>query len=319
MYKVSIIIPVFNSKEYLSTCIESVIDQTFTNWELILVDDGSTDGSSEVCDAYSKLEARIKVYHQHNQGVSCARNKGIIESKGDFILFIDSDDFIERNYISSFYDIQRLTGADWVIQGYKGGGDLPNVCVVREDFEKLISIYQLTNRKGCCLKLFKRKLLIDNEIRFNNGICIGEDFIFNLSYLLTTNKVVMSNIKLYNRTIRCNSLSRSTHTTEVAFGAYNAFILIAEKVIHELHLTSKAKEILLSESILYTDSILNSIAHIQSKKERFDNYKRLNLDVYATHKESHTFAENILVKLICHKQFKIYDFLTQFFSNYDKF
>ncbi len=99
MPKISVIVPVYNVEKYLSRCIDSILNQTFTDFELILVDDGSTDNSGDICDIYSQKNSRIIVIHQSNQGVSAARNQGIISAKGGYITFIDSDDWISSRLL----------------------------------------------------------------------------------------------------------------------------------------------------------------------------------------------------------------------------
>ena len=97
--KISIVIPVFNASQYIAETVESVISQTYTNWELILVNDGSLDDSGIICDRLSEKDERIRVFHQENSGVSTARNKGIELAKGEWIVFIDSDDYVDRNML----------------------------------------------------------------------------------------------------------------------------------------------------------------------------------------------------------------------------
>lgn len=102
-FKISVIVPVYNVEKYLSRCIDSILSQTFTDFELLLVDDGSTDKSGEICDEYAKTDARIKVFHTENRGVSAARNLGIKEASADWISFVDSDDWVEDKYLSDLY------------------------------------------------------------------------------------------------------------------------------------------------------------------------------------------------------------------------
>ena len=109
---ISIIIPVYNVEQYLSRCIDSVINQTYKNLEIILIDDGSTDDSGEICDEYALKDNRIKVMHKQNGGVSSARNEGLDISKGNYIGFIDSDDFIEKDMYEFLYDLLTKNNCD---------------------------------------------------------------------------------------------------------------------------------------------------------------------------------------------------------------
>ena len=118
MIKLSIIMPVYNVKNYIRKCIESVLEQKFIDYELILVDDGSNDGSGVICDEYSKKDKRIIVIHQKNKGLSGARNSGINIAKGEFIGFIDSDDWIHKNMYYDLVNIAIKEKSDIVQCGY---------------------------------------------------------------------------------------------------------------------------------------------------------------------------------------------------------
>lgn len=104
--RISVIVPVYNAENYLNRCIESVLTQTYTDWQMVLVDDGSKDESLKVCQKYADLDSRISVIHQENAGPGIARNTGIAAANGDYIVFIDSDDYIEKEYF------QLLSGHD---------------------------------------------------------------------------------------------------------------------------------------------------------------------------------------------------------------
>ena len=117
MPEFSVIIPVYNVEKYLGKCIDSILAQTFRDYELILIDDGSLDKSGEICEQYAMKDSRIVVVHQKNGGVSAARNTGIDKAQGRYITFIDSDDSVENNYLSSMYTISE--DIDLVIGGIK--------------------------------------------------------------------------------------------------------------------------------------------------------------------------------------------------------
>ena len=114
-FAISIIIPVYNTEKYLRRCIESVLSQSFTDFELILVDDGSKDSSPQICDEYASQDKRVRVIHKVNGGVSAARNDGLDIAKGEYVTFIDSDDWVEREYLQSLYDKRSL---DFVIGNF---------------------------------------------------------------------------------------------------------------------------------------------------------------------------------------------------------
>jgi glycosyltransferase involved in cell wall biosynthesis len=184
---VSIIVPVYNVQDYLEACIQSIIAQNYTDWELILVDDGSTDNSRYICQEYASRDKRIKVATQTNAGPSTARNRGIALSAGKLICFVDSDDTVKPKYLSDM--LQK--DADLVISGrinvYSDG---------REDYDAIdMSKADLCLGKrlayldfGCFChgpyaKLFRADIIKQNSIRFPENLDYGEDLIFNLEYI----------------------------------------------------------------------------------------------------------------------------------------
>ena len=116
---VSVIVPVYNSRNGLTRCLDSIVAQTFQDFECILIDDGSTDGSGSICEKYSINYQNFVFVHKKNGGVSSARNRGLLESKGEYIVFVDSDDFIEPTYLEHLIDTAKMTHADLIIQGFK--------------------------------------------------------------------------------------------------------------------------------------------------------------------------------------------------------
>ena len=124
--KISVIVPVYKAEKYLHRCVDSIIAQTFTDWELLLVDDGSPDKSGEICDGYSRHDGRIMVYHKNNGGVSTARQTGIDKAIGDYTIHVDPDDWIEPTMLEELYHKATDNNADMVICDfvfeYKSGG-----------------------------------------------------------------------------------------------------------------------------------------------------------------------------------------------------
>lgn len=187
MAKVSVIVPVYMAEQYIERCIDSVINQSFQDFELILIDDGSSDNCGNICDEYAKADMRIKVIHQKNKGVSAARNRGLAVATGTYVVFIDSDDWVGRDYLEDLL----LTEADFVSQSF-------SVYNEHEDFirEHRCGTYSTSNIPSNLLSLledgvlgytvskrFTLKLIHDHEIRFNEAIDHTEDTLFILDYL----------------------------------------------------------------------------------------------------------------------------------------
>lgn len=119
MVAISVILPVYNTKRYLHRCLDSLLKQSYRNFEVLLIDDGSTDGCEMICDAYAETDKRVKVFHKENGGLSEARNKGLVECRGEYITFLDSDDYLDERYLERLYKAAKSCKADFVIGQHK--------------------------------------------------------------------------------------------------------------------------------------------------------------------------------------------------------
>lgn len=188
--EISIIIPVYNRDFCLSRCLDSVMYQTFTDWECILIDDGSTDGTLEVCHRYQETDSRFRVYSQPNGGASVARNRGLEFSKGEYVAFIDSDDWIDPDYLQLLYESAR-SGIMPLCGMHVQQGDGRSEYITIQDglflmdnnFAELLTEHLFNGLLGgpVC-KLYDRNIIGTNHIRFLPGINWGEDLIFNYTY-----------------------------------------------------------------------------------------------------------------------------------------
>lgn len=199
----SVIVPVYNAEKYLKKCIESILNQTFTDFELILVNDGSQDRSRDICDEYAKKDSRISVIHKKNSGVSSARNAGIDIAKGEYISFIDSDDYVEKNYLHELYN----TNVDMVIcnmkyinKNFKSHYTLQSEKYGQFNVDKEIIKEIIKNRyiSSACSKSYKREIIEENKIRFNTNISLGEDTMFVVDYIRYIEDIYISNAIVYN-------------------------------------------------------------------------------------------------------------------------
>ena len=208
---VSVSVPVYNAEKFLHYCIDSILNQTFIDFELILVDDGSPDNSGKVCDEYAEKDERVKVIHKQNGGVSSARNAGIEAAKGEYICFVDSDDYLESNYLKELIETKKKypdfdnvwCGFQTVEDYYKNN---KKAYYVEHDndysFSDLSSIMDLCDKWLVQMpwnKLFLTKTIKENNIIFPPELSLGEDYIFNLRYLDCTNgKIAVVNKPLYD-------------------------------------------------------------------------------------------------------------------------
>lgn len=191
---VSVIVPVYNVEKYLSECIQSILDQSYPYFELLLIDDGSTDGSPAICDEFAQMDSRIRVIHKENQGASATRNRGIDEAKGDFIVFVDSDDLIQEKMLQKMVTAMTRYQTDLTICGYERFKDnwkqrrrlSPYSLVILQSKLELASVYKTpdTNMFGVSIwaKMYRADLLRQHNIRFCEDISYEEDCVFNLDY-----------------------------------------------------------------------------------------------------------------------------------------
>lgn len=208
---ISVVIPVYNVENYLSRCIESVLGQTYKNFELILIDDGSKDNCGKICDKYQKEDSRIIVIHKENGGLSDARNCGVSESKGKYITFIDSDDYVERDYLEVLYNAIIMEDSDISICSYQAVYENGKILKQKENFKRILSskealeeiLYQTNFNVSAWAKLYKANLFED--IKYPKGK-IFEDA-FTTYKLIEKSKKISVNLKIcYNYMIRGNSI-----------------------------------------------------------------------------------------------------------------
>lgn len=210
---VSVIVPIYNCARDLPRCIESILRQSYQGIEVILVDDGSMDGSSDICDSYAGHDQRIKVIHTPNRGVSAARNIGLRIAKGDFIVFVDSDDYLEYQAVSVLVAGCERTQADLVVGGFrkvKNGHIISQMCdfeqdrlVDRQGVTEYTLSYLLNPRRHQLLmsswaKLFRSSIVKGNSIWFNEGLRTAEDVAFNFEYLRVSETVCFIKDIVYN-------------------------------------------------------------------------------------------------------------------------
>lgn len=191
MPEVSVIVPVYGVEKYIDKCIKSIIDQSFKAWELILIDDGSPDQSGAICDKYAEKDQRIKVIHSENNGVSHARNIGLDNAKGRYVVFVDSDDWVNPSYLQNL--IERSSADDTVVYGnvINDYSDQRNsvVSFSYEDGQNinldndvdLIVKYRLPENGFPIAKLFSREIIEQYKLRFDETLSYHEDHLFVIS------------------------------------------------------------------------------------------------------------------------------------------
>ncbi|MCB2306817.1 glycosyltransferase family 2 protein [Clostridium estertheticum] len=212
MVKISIIVPIYNGAKYIKECLEMIMDQTFKDFELIIIDDGSTDNSKEMCEEYAKIDSRIKLISKKNGGTWAARNRGIDESIGKYIIFLDCDDWYENNLFEKMYESIKNNDVDLVISGQsnvfvdKNGEIIRKTTVLpkKHNFktkDEILSNYILLREEeiGDTLwnKIYKSEIIKKYNLKFEN-YKRGEDTIFNANYYQHIDKCIVISEALYN-------------------------------------------------------------------------------------------------------------------------
>lgn len=274
--------PVYNVEKYLSECLKSICNQTYKNIEIIVIDDGSTDNSGKICDDFSKNDSRISVVHQQNKGVSYSRNVGLSLANGDYILFVDGDDFVKENMIelmeNAMLDNYQY---DLCVCNY-------NIYDKASNEQKLIKI----NKKDITLKdycnqmlygnsiegfvwnrLYKKELL--EKIKFDEDIFLLEDLVFNVKYLKEINRICYINEPLYFYRIRSNSALHK-EITEKSFNS-----IIAKFYIIKLLEGTKFKKSIYYQkiNILYENEKLKKNFELKKIKINNSKYKYINENI----------------------------------------
>ncbi len=223
---ISIIVPMYNCEKTIDRCVESVLNQTNQNWELLLIDDGSTDKTVEKCNSYISSNDKIRIYEKENGGPSSARNYGIKNVKGDYLVFLDSDDYFDDNHISELQKIINRKNPDAVFCGYKAiyeNGNIAEIVVPKyqkteytgeeviklisrfigysmEDFYSKLNAKEIKQREFAAVWRFcySRKIIKKMNLVFDESVSFGEDIIFNSLYLAFCKRLIVTDITSYN-------------------------------------------------------------------------------------------------------------------------
>lgn len=235
---VSIIIPCYNIAQHLPTCIQSVLLQTFTDFELLLINDGSTDTTLQICEQFAANDSRIKVFTHQNKGVSYTRNRGIKEAKGEYIMFVDGDDYVERDYIEKhLIDLEEncisisgfLNEKNGVItKNYNFKRILAGADVKTIQKNEILQLLKYDALSTPCCKLYDLKLIQQKSILFDEGVTYQEDLLFNIAYFSYFNKYKLINYFGYHYVAYENSSTSRYHVnfdhTQQIFDQLNMFV-----------------------------------------------------------------------------------------------
>lgn len=270
MIKVSVVIPIYNVRDYIEECLKSVVNQTLKDIEIICVNDGTPDDSMKIVQKYAKKDERIIIVNKENGGVSSTRNEGIKRANGELIYFLDSDDYIENNMLEETYRIMKENELDTL---YFDSFCFCDSDDVKETFKKYDAYYErktvyngiydgkmlfkemLKNgeyRASPVLQIIKRKLLLEKNIRFIEGI-IHEDEAFSIEVITNSKRTMHINKKYYNRRVRSDSIMTGSKKTESMHGYFKVLLKLMP------YLYQKEYEEILDSLYSYINILLNNI------------------------------------------------------------
>ena len=280
--KVSIVVPVYNTEKYLKQCIESLINQTLKEIEIIIVDDGSKEECASLCDELASSDKRIKVVHKHNEGLGLARNSGIEVANGEYVGFVDSDDYVDLAMFQSLYSVADKNDADLVISGisFVGGNTFSkdgeyteknyfnkDTVFENEGINQLLLgvVGALPNEPddsrygvSVCKNIFRRSLILNQNIKFfSERKIISEDTLFMVDYIKCINKAVGINGAFYRYRRNDASLSKSYKTDR-----FEKILIFLYEL--ELHIKDTLKS---EEYKLYLDRLTQGYARITCSQE----------------------------------------------------
>ncbi len=248
--KISCIVPVYNVEKYLHRCIDSILAQTFTDFELILVDDGSPDGCPAICDEYAEKDGRVRVIHQANAGVSAARNAGLDAARGEWITFVDSDDWVERDFLFEQFSDATSGNFEAVVCGLFGRGKPRRIELNREAAKR--NIFKQGGFGGFSfLRLIRRRNV--GALRFDETISYMEDVLFFWKFFDGCNAILWTDKPLYHYEANTDSVTHLPGLTTQARTAIKALnIIVAEERTMTVRNLAKSALLLFYSSCLYS-------------------------------------------------------------------
>lgn len=320
---VSIIVAVYNAEKDLERCIASICSQTYVNIQIILVDDGSTDHSPEICDEWAKKDSRILTKHLSNKGVSGARNEGIRCAGGSYITFVDSDDWVEDNFVETLIRTHKkdsFTCCGYIVERITAKKDVRRRLIRCSDEDKnviprqnVVSLYTSELFSTVWNKLYESECIRKNAIQFPSGYSLGEDFIFNIQYLsVLQGDIMVSNSLCYHYVVKDEaSLSRKYYKD-----FYDIQKTIFEKLLSYLNQVMAEEEQILLARQLYINALIVSFDNLYRNKKNMsdksyrEHYKKLiqQKEIPELISEMHgmnKFFPFIRWQLICHGLFPL--------------
>jgi len=288
---ISIIVPVYNAEQHLTACIQSIVSQDYANLEIILVNDGSTDKSADICDDYARRDKRVKVYHIENGGAAHARNFGLNKTNGQYVVFVDADDYIELTYIDKLYSLIKDGTVKLGICSYNEVIENGNKCPQWVNDSLSDDLFMDYGKLGFRLyvpwgKIYDLSIIRENNIFFPEDMTTAEDQMFNDKYFRYVHKYSYDNECLYNYRIgNSNSLSNKKNTQ--SFYSEKKILKFKRMFFDDCYV--KDKEHILLNRLVFLAIRYNKIDNDCYKIAIYDNY------------EGYTFYERLKIYMLKRK------------------
>jgi glycosyltransferase involved in cell wall biosynthesis len=323
--KVSVIIPVYNAEKYLVDCIESLLSQTLKECEFIFINDGSIDNSLEILKKYKKKDGRIILVDQENQGVSSARNNGLRVAIGEFVGFVDADDYIEEDMYEVLYNSAKLAGTDVVISNFENEIEGKKVIIKYPfllndklnkeyiELEVLPYFIRTDNLNTVCNKIFSNQIIIRNKIQFPEKVTLGEDGLFNITFFYHATSMMYINYSGYHYRDVNGSATRNILEKDYFSRALEVYSLkfperyiqkIDKKRIHQLKSIKLIQSVMSYIHVYFTPSkdVSFKFRYKYVKNMVNNQYVKEALTIYLVETNSYLgWYENCIINLIKRK------------------
>lgn len=305
---ISVIVPVYKVENYLHRCVDSILSQSFTDFELLLIDDGSPDNCGAICDEYAAKDSRVRVFHKSNGGVSSARNLGLDNACGEWIAFVDSDDYVDIDYLSELADYTKQDNVDFVvtlntISNYTKNS---NVVLQHDDLE-LFFKYKFQDYCQPWGKLYSNKVLEKMGLRFNPNVHLMEDLMFALLYLYEIRRValIVSDKYIYE-TGRPDSLTKRLNTYESELEAKKELDSIVQQYVS---IDKCYQDEMANHQVHLTERVINIIMKLPYREDRLKKISQLDLSIFLNYRKPFGWKERVLFLLLKFRFFFLYDLL----------
>lgn len=315
---ITVIVPVYNVEKWLRRCIDSILGQTYIDFELLLIDDGSTDGSGAICDEYAVKDSRVRVFHRPNGGVSSARNHGLDNVRGKWIAFCDADDYVSPLYLENLFEAANSEDIDLVFNyaivdrnGKAEKESYPEKDVRLNEISELFLHNDLIWHTSTWSKLFKSSIIEECNIRYIEDVHIGEDALFLFTYILNCRRIKVICTCDYNYIIReTESLTHRVNSFKSETKGLSLILSISERLKSRCKLTIELHNIFNWLTGSYKRRALNSLyLDNLSRKERLEFLTATDFSDYLAAIDENSFQGRIYKWALANNHHKLYDTL----------